>query len=293
VAEKKVNIPFLVRFIPWLFPKIESISSSLANKLAVRLFFTPFRFKTPKSEVEFIKLGKTFEFEILNKKKVKGHSFGDGPTIVCIHGWAGRGSQFRKFVEPLTNSGYRVILFDGPAHGKSDGLRTDPMQFEQAILRIEELFHPVAGYITHSFGGTAILFTFSRGLTPKPTVFIAVPALGEDVLSTYANRINASKKILSYFENYILEKYGRSFYEISAINTAKSMNETPGLVIQDTDDTEIPPNHGEKLAEALPNGNLFVTRGLGHSRVLRADQVVEETVAFLKNHCSQYPANSH
>lgn len=240
------------------------------------------KFKPPASETQFIKTAKKFQFEIFPHKKIKGYEWGQGPVIVCIHGWAGRGSQFRKFVNPLIESGFQVVAFDGPAHGRSDGRSTDPLEFELALQEIEKIFTPIAGYITHSFGGTALLFSFFRGMHPKPTVFIGVPAIGEDVVSTYVARIHASRKFISYFEKYVEKKYGNSFYEISAFHTASSMKTTPALVIQDADDKDVPRIHGEKLMEALPNANLLMTRGLGHSRVLRDNHVVEKTVEFFK-----------
>src|SRR5947208_2190272 len=55
---------------------------------------------------------------------VRGHVWGpvdgSGPLVYLVHGWGGRGSQLASFVEPLRADGYRVVMFDGPAHGDSE-----------------------------------------------------------------------------------------------------------------------------------------------------------------------------
>src|SRR5687767_6768036 len=50
---------------------------------------------------------------------VRGHVWGSGPVVYLVHGWGGRGSQLAPYVEPLTATGHRVVLFDAPAHGDS------------------------------------------------------------------------------------------------------------------------------------------------------------------------------
>jgi pimeloyl-ACP methyl ester carboxylesterase len=285
VAEKKINVPFILRFIPWIFPKLERIVPLLAYKFAVKLFFTPIRYKIPSTEKEFTKTGEPFLIEV-NRKKIRGFSWGEGNTIVGVHGWSGRGAMLRKFVKPLTVSGFRVVLFDGPAHGSSEGFSTDPLEFEGVILEIESKFNPVVGYITHSFGGTAALFCFSRGLKPKPIVLIAVPAIGEDVVQTFTARINGTRKVIKKLEEFTQQWYGKSFYEISAINTARTIGFTPALVIHDKNDDDVPVEHGEKLMDALPNGTLLRTIGLGHNRILRDPSVVNHVVEFFAHHCS-------
>lgn len=219
-------------------------------------------------------------------KKIVGHSWGEGKTIVCVHGWSGRGSMFYKFINPLVNNNFRVVIFDGPAHGLSQGLRTDVLEFEDILLQIEERFAPAVGYITHSFGGTASLFTFSRSKSPKPIVLIGVPAIGEEVVQEFRRRINGSHKIIKKLEDYMNKKYGATFYSISGIHTAKTIGNTPALVIHDKHDKEVSVIHAEKLMDSLTNGTFLRTTGLGHNRILRDGHVIEKAVEFLHHHCA-------
>src|SRR6478672_6561261 len=42
--------------------------------------------------------------------RVRGHVFGEGPTVYLVHGWGGRASQLAAFVEPLVAKRHRVVL---------------------------------------------------------------------------------------------------------------------------------------------------------------------------------------
>jgi len=56
---------------------------------------------------------------------------------------------------------------------------------------------------------------------------------------------------------------------------------TPLLVVHDIDDTEVPYAEGARLAEHWPRAQLMTTRGLGHTRILRAPEVVAAASAFV------------
>ena len=48
----------------------------------------------------------------------------DAPAVILAHGWGGYAAQMRAFVFPLLSAGYRVIAYDQPAHGVSEGRLT-------------------------------------------------------------------------------------------------------------------------------------------------------------------------
>ena len=60
-------------------------------------------------------------------------SWGAGPTVLLVHGWNGRGAQLGAFAPALVKSGYRVVTFDTPAHGRSPGRATNLPEISEAI----------------------------------------------------------------------------------------------------------------------------------------------------------------
>ncbi len=47
--------------------------------------------------------------------------WGQGPTVLLMHGWEGRPTQFASLINALVDAGYTVVALDGPAHGRSLG----------------------------------------------------------------------------------------------------------------------------------------------------------------------------
>jgi pimeloyl-ACP methyl ester carboxylesterase len=56
---------------------------------------------------------------------------------------------------------------------------------------------------------------------------------------------------------------------------------TPTLVVHDVDDADVPLDEGRAVARALPAGELHITRGLGHRRILKDPTVIARAVEFL------------
>ncbi|MFL1407227.1 alpha/beta fold hydrolase [Marinobacter sp. M1N3S26] len=55
----------------------------------------------------------------------------------------------------------------------------------------------------------------------------------------------------------------------------------PVLVIHDISDKEVPVSDGQTIADALPDARLEKTEGLGHRRILRAQEVTKRAAQFL------------
>ena len=66
-------------------------------------------------------------------QRVAGWSWGDGPAVYLVHGWAGVGGQLAAFVPPLLAGGFRVVTFDAPGHGASAGRRSSIIHFADAL----------------------------------------------------------------------------------------------------------------------------------------------------------------
>ena len=47
--------------------------------------------------------------------------WGEGPTVLLVHGWNGAAAQLAGYVQPLVDAGYHVVAFDQPGHGHSSG----------------------------------------------------------------------------------------------------------------------------------------------------------------------------
>ena len=85
-------------------------------------------------------------------------------------------------------------------------------------------------------------------------------------------------KLQLHFE----KKYGEKMDSLSAYISAKEI-EIPVLIIHDNDDEEVPIKCAIHIHKHLKNGQLMITKGLGHRRILGDQNVVEKVVHFIQN----------
>jgi pimeloyl-ACP methyl ester carboxylesterase len=279
---KKDKTPPLLKIVRWVFPKLETIAPFLAHRYFIKIFFTPLKYQVSEKEKEI--QGKADLFSVTaGNKKIQCYSWGKGPVILLIHGWAGRATQFRKFIEVLKDSGYRVVGFDGPAHGKSEGKKTNIPEFEDALKEIYKTVGIPEAVIAHSFGGAAILFAAMNGLTVQKLINIASPTIGDEIINTYLRAVNGSPKTGEFFKRWMKSAYGKSFDEFTSLHFVNHIKqEIKLLLVHDEDDKEVSLIHAHELKKIYPGAQLLVTAGLGHTRILKDETVIRNCVTFVQ-----------
>lgn len=270
-----------------VFPWIEKLAPSLANRFFVHLFFTPFNYRATEKELKAETFSDKFKIDVLGKK-IQCYHWGSGTkTILVVHGWAGRATQFRRFVKPLIDAGYQVIGFDGPAHGQSEGSKTNPQEFGAVIQYLVHKLGNVEAIVTHSFGGVTALYAVSTGVQVKTIVNIASPTIGDEIINTYLRAIGGSKQTGDAFKKYVLEKTGKSFNEFSSLEFIKRVPADLNLLlVHDEDDKDVALAHPQALLKVFPQAQLIQTKGLGHTRILKDNNVIQSIVTFIVRHSS-------
>src|SRR5689334_15618341 len=97
-----------------------AVAPGLASRAAARLFLTPPRTPAPARERDALAGADRFALRV-GGAELRGFRRGDGPAVLLVHGWGGRGGQLAAFTQPLVAAGCAVIGFDAPAHGASGG----------------------------------------------------------------------------------------------------------------------------------------------------------------------------
>ena len=269
----------------WLkmsFRILEFISPFLASRLATYLFFTPIRFKTPVSEIELYQSAKK-SFLTYKKSKVQIYEWGNAPqAVLLVHGWAGRATQVAHLAKPLINSGYKIIAFDAPAHGRSSGKQTSLIAFTELIQKISALHPEISVIIGHSMGGTASIHALQQGLKADKCVIIGTPAYTDWILTTFCEQIHVSTQVERLMKAYIERKLDRKFKELNNSSMVKSIN-TEGLIIHCEDDIDTPVDDATIIHKNWKNSTLVRTKGLGHRRILKNKGIAQSIIDFLKN----------
>ncbi len=285
MAEKKaIKFPVTLRILRKIFPAIERISPSLANKISVDFFFKPIKFKpTPKENESFEKAN--HQFLKVGNKKIMVYSWGEseGKPVLMTHGWMGRGTQFRKFVKPFNDKGYQLVAFDGPAHGRSGGSKTHMGEFKDAIIAIQEAYGPFEASIGHSFGGGVNMYAAIEGVSIKKMILISAPAVAEDILENYMAILNGNPERIAYIRKYVRRTFNIDFNDTTTYVMSEKLDPLPMLLIHDRDDTEVPIKHSIALQSKLEYPVLIETKGLGHNRILKDKSVIESCLDFIIN----------
>jgi pimeloyl-ACP methyl ester carboxylesterase len=208
-------------------------------------------------------------------------TFGDGPLVLLVHGWEGRGINLGKFIAPLVDAGYQPIALDGPAHGESPGETMDPAHFAQGIIDAGNELGPLAGVIAHSGGGASTALALKQGLMAQRVVLIAAFSSLIGVLQRFAQLAQLPQPVAERFYRLYGERMGMpdETFDIARISATLT---TPALIIHDAADTYIPVADARAIAASWSGARLYVTNGLGHKRILHDAAVLAAAVSFLR-----------
>ena len=246
------------------------------------MFFHPFRFPVPPHEQGCLERADRFQ---LSSKQgpLEGFSWGKGPVIAVVHGWAGRSSQYYQFIDALVAKGFQVVAVDAPAHGLSPGKRTDLLELAAAVEELQKKFGAFHAVVGHSLGGAAAMMAICNGVRTQRLITISTPSLAEEILGEFARRINGSDRVKDAIKAKIRNDYGREFLSLTASELARELPEMETLIVHDHNDREAAFEHALALKERLPHAKLMSTKGLGHTRILRDQAVVEAVTSFASN----------
>jgi pimeloyl-ACP methyl ester carboxylesterase len=167
-----------------------------------------------------------------------------------------------------------------PGHGASRGSRSSLPQFARAVRAAADATGPVHAVVAHSFGAAGTGWALHQGLAVGRLVFVSPPWDLQPYIDYFASLVGLSERGVPR----MLEQFGKRFdapWPQARFATHLAKDDTPLLVVHDTEDSETPVEGGRRLAAEWPNGRVVETTGLGHNRILRDRGVVEEVVRFV------------
>lgn len=255
------------------------VAPGVAAQVASKIFFTPPRPKVNDDERQVLARGATFTVKVMGGL-VRGWSFGEGPTVLLVHGWGGHAGQMSRFVMPLVEAGFRVVAVDLPGHGESEGTTSTLVHGARTLLTVANLFGPVHGVVAHSFGTATSGLAMAWGLHVERAVFIAPSAGFEGFWERFRQGTGVSLEVWNEVVRRAETKLEVKFEELVPVRLAPRQ-EAQLLVIHDRGDKEVPFEDGVELTAAWPKAQLVETTGLGHMRILKDAGVIERAVGAL------------
>jgi pimeloyl-ACP methyl ester carboxylesterase len=205
----------------------------------------------------------------------------DAPAVLLAHGWGGNAAQMRAFVFPLLSAGLRVIAYDQPAHGVSEGRLTGLPDFADVLTEVVWHHGDVRAVIGHSLGATAAALALAlKKIDLRRIVLVSPPSDLVGYSRRFARWHWIPEPVRDAMQAAIEERYGLRWSELELPRLAPRL-EAQALVIHDRGDRVVPWKQGEQFARHWRGARLMSTEGLGHGRILQDDAVTQAAADFL------------
>lgn len=278
--KKSTNGRLLFRLLRAELAALAWLSPALADRRAAALFGTPPRTRLP---AEPGTPGRTPErFTVASgRHQLAAWAWGEGPVVLLVHGWRGHSAQLNGFIAPLSRSGFRVVAFDQPAHGRSTGRRTNVLEMAEAVQAVAGAVGALHAVVAHSLGATASAIALHDHLPADRAVLLAPPAEAPLFARALAATLGLSPERTEGMIAQVERDVGRQLESFDVRNFAGWIRQ-PALVFHDVGDREVPFAHGRAIADAWPGATFVPLQGLGHRRLLADPGVIGESVAFLR-----------
>lgn len=279
-------VPAMLGLMRFLFGQVGGVFPRLLGRWAFHLWFRTRRF--PESSAgKRVTRAATRENLRVNDIPVAIYRWGnEGPIVLFVHGWSGRGSQVAAFVGPLTDAGYRVLAVDLPGHGETPGASTNIFECAAVLRALGDNYGPLHAAITHSFGGMVLAYALNHGVTLERAAIISAPSDVDFLIRGFATTLSMHPRVVDDLWRRLELRFGgdasvEDFSEHISLTSNVAGLQVPALVVHDEDDTSVPWAQGQRIATTWPNARFLKTQGLGHGRILRDKQVIDTVVKFI------------
>ncbi|WP_369990461.1 alpha/beta fold hydrolase [Pseudomonas xanthosomatis] len=204
--------------------------------------------------------------------------WGQGPTVLLMHGWEGRPTQFAALIETLVAAGHTVVSLEGPAHGRSPGNQAHVVLFARALLEAAAELPPLRAVIGHSMGGASVLLALQWGLRAEAAVSIAAPAQLLGVLRGFARHLGLPARARAAFIRQVEQDVGM---QVARLDVSGYQLDLPGLVVHASDDALVPASESQVIHKAWFDSRLLLLEEGGHQRVLADPRLGEAVLELL------------
>jgi pimeloyl-ACP methyl ester carboxylesterase len=252
-------------------------------KKAYQAFFSPSQYEVKPREREIIVQGDNYRLPF-DGGELAVTTWGNGPAVLLVHGWGGARAQMTGFVNPLLAAGYRVVAFDQPAHGESDGTMTNILEIAPAMDLIAKQEEPFEAVIAHSFGTLVTSYALANWDFPSPARLIYLGAFNRllDSLPRFQLLSGLPDPVIDGLRDMIYANFGKEVLDAIWNEKMTQRIDIPALMFHDTADNVTPIEDSRAIARVWKSVRLIATDGLGHRGALQSADVHRQVVEFIK-----------
>ncbi len=264
---------------------ISTDPSQAVLKRVYRAFFSPSRYEVKPAEQEIIDRGDNYRIKFAGGELAVTTWGSSGPAVLLMHGWGGARAQMTGFVDPLLFAGYRVVAFDQPGHGESDGMTTNLLEIAPSMDLIAQHAGPFHAVLAHSFGTLITSYALVERNFPQPARLVYFGAFNRlmDSLPRFQVLANLPDEIMEGFRLLLYENFGRAVLEAIKNEALTPHIHIPALMFHDVADNVTPVEDSRTIARVWKQAQFIETEGLGHRGALQSKSIHEQVIEFLKN----------
>jgi pimeloyl-ACP methyl ester carboxylesterase len=262
---------------------IKTLGKVPSAEEALWLFCTPVRVEMARKEALAAESAQRFEFQS-GEATLAGYEWGEGDkSVLLMHGWNGRGTNLSSFVEPLVGAGYKVVAFDAHGHGDSGGQYCYAPLMAGAAIDLARERGDFYGVVAHSFGTCATNVAQKLGLNVERVAYMSTMCWIKQRFFEFSTAVGldaaGQEEMWQISESF----FGPGRIESFHGDVACSEFTSRGLLVHDEDDPEISADQSRAMAAVWRDSELWVTKGLGHFRIVRSPLVVNRVVEFMND----------
>lgn len=204
-------------------------------------------------------------------------SWGEGETILLVHGWAATQTDMFAYVPALVERGFKIVAMDLPAHGESSFETAGLNHLAEGVSTVANHYGPIYGVIAHSVGCAATQVAIAEGMSVGKAAMLASPTDYERKAYEFA--------ALENFSTDETEDFMRALADLDVRVKIRSTDfvpsfEIPALIVHSADDAVIPFTVGEELAQLWRGSKFIRCENLNHRGVLKDKDVICKVVDF-------------
>ena len=265
-------------------PDSTTIKYQAIVKKAYQAFFSPARYEEKSSDREVIEWGNTYRLSFDGGQLAVTTWGSSGPAVLLMHGWGGARAQMTGFVDPLLFAGYRVVAYDQPAHGESDGTMTNLLEIAPTLDLVAKHEGPFHAVIAHSFGTLITSYSLVHLNFPPPERLVYLGSFNQllESLPRFQELAGLPDEIMNGFRAMLYDNFSRQVLESITNERLTPHIHIPALMFHDAADNVTPVEDSRDIARVWKQAQYVETEGLGHRGALQSRSIHEQVVKFLK-----------
>lgn len=267
------------------FRLVSFVSPNLAASQACRLFQRPIvKITRPLEQLFFEKVEK-FQLDH-SPEPIDCFELGskDGDVIVLIRGWESNAGSMSAIATSLADQGFRVVLFNLPAHGQSKLKHANLKTCGEALDRVLNYYKysGTPSIVSHSFGSAVATFTLARkGHEVDKFIMLSTPDKIIDIFNDFRKVISLGNGAFDNLLSRVKDILGEEIENIAIHSLTNQVKYKELNIIHDEYDRILPYANSLNVYRNSQKSTLTTLEKVGHYKMLWDTSVIRTVLATL------------